>query len=123
MKVEDCIATIGWVLLVLGWLSHKNRGRHLGFVLPGMVVDLGLVVYLEMDRSVIEQTAQKHFSAVQWTHIGSSTLATVLYIPTIILGVRLMMGLGGSGVRAWHKRCAVSALLLRTVGFAFMWAV
>ncbi len=123
MKIEDLIATVGWALLVLGWIFRRQRTRHLGFVLPGMAVDLGLVVYLEMSRSVIELTAEKTYNAVQWTHIGTSTVATVLYIPTIILGARLMSGATGAGIRTWHKRCAVSALVLRTIGFAFMWAV
>jgi hypothetical protein len=123
LKTVDLIATLGWTLLALGWWFRGRRAWHLGFVIPGMAADLGLVVYLEMTRSVIELTAEKSYSLVQWTHIGTSTAATVLYIPTIILGARLIARSGGPAVRAWHKRCAVSALALRTVGFAFMWAV
>ena len=132
MKAEDLVATAGWLLLVLGWLSHRNRTRHLGFVLPGMAVDLALVVYLEMDRSVIERTvgiegagiaAPRSYGPLESIHIAASTAAVVLYIPTIALGARLWRGTAGPAGRAWHRRIAVAALLFRTVGFGFMWTV
>ncbi|MCE9636263.1 MAG: hypothetical protein K8T90_11225 [Planctomycetes bacterium] len=136
MNYADAVATVGWVLLVIGWWFRRNRRLHLGFVLPGMVVDLGLVIFLELTRSVIERTAGmdhsmtnaalpnlRTYGTVESIHIATSTLAVVLYIPTIWLGSKLAWGTAGPGVRAWHKRCAIGALALRTIGFAFMWGV
>jgi hypothetical protein len=123
LNVYDAIATVGWVLLVLGWWFRKDRRRHLSFVIPGMAVDLGLVLFLEFSRNVIERTMRETYSTVEQIHIGTSTAAVVLYIPTIWLGILLIRGKGGPDVRAWHKRCAVPALVLRTIGFGFMWAV
>lgn len=123
MNVYDAVATVGWTLLVIGWWFRKNRRRHLSFVLPGMAVDLGLVLWLEFTRSVIELTVERHYQPLEQIHIGTSTAAVVLYIPTIWLGSRLAWGTPGPGVRTWHKRCAVTALALRTVGFVFMWTV
>jgi uncharacterized protein (TIGR03382 family) len=123
VKPEDVVATAGWLLLVLGWLFRRERAKHLGFVVPGMGIDLALVVYLEMDRSVIERTVERHYEPHEWAHILISTAAVVLYIPTIVLGVRLWRRTAGPAARAWHKRVAVTALALRTAGFAFMWTV
>lgn len=136
MNSADAVATVGWVLLVIGWWFRRNRRLHLGFVLPGMAVDLGLVVFLELTRSVIERTAGmdrsmtnaaladvRPYGTLETIHIATSTAAVVLYIPTIWLGAKLAWGTAGSGVRTWHKRCAIGALALRTVGFAFMWSV
>lgn len=136
MNFADAVATAGWLLLVTGWWFRRNRRMHLGFVLPGMALDLGLVIFLELTRSVIERTAGmdrsiadaaltnvRSYNTFETIHIATSTAAVVLYIPTIWLGAKLAWGTGGPGVRAWHKRCAIPALALRTVGFAFMWTV
>ena len=88
-----------------------------------MAVDLGLVLYLEFTRSVIELTVTKSYGVAQTIHIASSAAAVVLYIPTIWLGAMLALGRGGPATRTWHLRCAVPALVLRTIGFGFMWTV
>ena len=61
MNVYDAVATVGWILLVCGWWFRKDRRRHLSFVLPGMAVDLGLVLWLEFTRSVFR-------SKLAWGH-------------------------------------------------------
>lgn len=123
MLVHDLVATLGWVLLVLGWAARRDRRRHLALVIPGMAVDLGLVLYLEVTRSVIEKTVTETYTLAQQIHIGTSTAAVVLYLPTIALGATLALGRGGPAMRKWHLRCAVPALVLRTIGFGFMWTV
>jgi hypothetical protein len=123
VNVYDLVATVGWLCLVVGWRHRRDRARHLRWVVPGMVVDLGLVVWLEATRQVIERTVERDYGVLEQIHIGASALAVVLYVPTIVLGVLLIRRSGGPSVRAWHKRCAVPALALRTVGFAFMWFV
>ena len=122
VNAYDAVATVGWVLLVLGWWFRKDRKRHLSCVIPGMALDLGLVLWLEVARSVIERTVSTTYALHEQIHIGASTAAVLLYIPTIVLGILLIRG-GGPAVRMWHKRCAVPALVLRTIGFAFMWTV
>lgn len=133
MNRYDAVATLGWALLALGWMFRRDRSRHLACVLPGMAIDLGLVLWLEFTRSVIERTMgsaavpdPRAYGVAERIHIGTSTAAVVLYLPTIWLGVKLAWGRAGLRtplVRTWHRRCAVSALVLRTVGFAFMWTV
>lgn len=121
--VHDAVAVVGWVLLVLGWIFRRNRTLHLRMVIPGMAVDLGLVLYLEITRSVIARTVTVEYTAYQWTHIVASAAATFLYIPVIVLGVKLIRRTASPVARAWHVKLALLALAFRTVGFAFMWAV
>lgn len=125
MNRYDAVATLGWVLLAAGWWFRRDRRRHLACVLPGMAADLGLVLWLEFSRNVIERTVDQehHYGLLERIHIGTSTAAVVLYIPTIVLGILLIRGRSGPAVRTWHRRCAVPALVLRTVGFVFMWTV
>ena len=123
MNVYDAVATLGWVLLVLGWWNRRNRRRHLACVIPGMAVDLGLVLWLEFTRSVIELTMEKEYGVLERIHIAASTAAVVLYLPTIWLGVRMLRGDATPAARLLHRRFAIPALALRTVGFAFMWTV
>jgi len=131
MNPNDVVATVGWILLVAGWLSRRDRRRHLTFVIPGMTLDLGLVLWLELSRHVIEQVmgqpvpdqAPRTYDTLERLHIASSTAAVALYLPTIWLGIRLIRRRGGAGTRTWHRRCATTALAFRTIGFAFMWCV
>ena len=120
--MNDALATLAWLLLVAGWAARRNRRVHVPLVLAGIALDLALVGYLEFSRHVIEKTVSEQFSAMRWAHIATSTIAVVLYIPTLILGFRLLRG-GDFVVRRRHAAVAVTALAMRTVGFICMWAV
>ena len=56
-------------------------------------------------------------------HVGASVVAVVLYLPTLALGARLLLGGPAPRVRVWHRWIASTALVARTVGFAFMWTL
>ncbi|MCG3133485.1 MAG: hypothetical protein HMLKMBBP_00659 [Planctomycetes bacterium] len=122
-NVYDLLSALGWALLAAGWIARRNRTAHLRLVIPGMALDLGLVLWLEFTRSVIAQTVTTSYSPLQWTHIGASAAATVLYLPVIWLGIALVRRKATPAQRSWHRRLAVAALLLRTVGLAFQWTV
>lgn len=119
--LNDLLATLAFGLLVGAWTLRRRRSLHVPLALAGLALDLALVVYLEVSRSVVEKTMTEDFSALRWVHIWTSTLAVLLYLPTLWYGFRLLRG--DESVRPRHKRFAVAALLLRTVGFACMWGV
>jgi hypothetical protein len=125
--LTDLLASVAFALIVAGWLARRRRRLHVPLVLAGIAIDLGLVVYLELTRNVVEQVAgsMQHapFAGLRWAHIVSSTLAVVLYLPTLAYGVRLLRGPEDATVRRRHRNVATLALLARTVGFACMWAV
>lgn len=117
------LASIAWGLIVAGWTQRRSRRTHVPLALAGIGVDLALVLILEFQRDVIGLTFTKEFTGLQITHIASSAAAVVFYIPTVILGFKLMKDPGARGVRKAHHACAVLALFLRTIGFACMWSL
>ena len=123
MNVYVSLATIAFVLIFVGSAQYKRRAVHVPLVLAGILLDLTLVLILEFQRDVIGMTISTDWSWMQWTHIGSSTLATLLYFPVTWLGVAILRGKVTRTTRSNHKRLAIAALVCRTVGFGFMWTV
>lgn len=121
--MNDALATLAFLLIVLGWTQRRNRARHVPLVLSGIALDLALVIWLEVSRGVVEKTVTQHYSLLRWAHIGSSTLAVVAYLPTLWLGFRMMRSSADAALRRRHAAVAVTALLLRTIGFICMWGV
>ena len=115
------LATVGFVLLLAGWAQRRRRERHVPLVVAGIAVDLALVLILEFSRDVIGLTLSETWTPVELAHIGFSILATVLYLPTIVLGVLLLRG--REGVRKAHAAIATAALGCRAIGFVCMWFV
>ena len=96
---------------------------HVPLVASGIAIDVLLVLLLEVQRSVIVGAVTKDWTPLQITHIASSTLAVVLYIPTVWLGMRLLRGTAGPSTRSRHAGVAQAALLARSVGFLCMWSL
>ena len=117
------IATLAFVLIVAAWTQRRTRARHVPLALAGIGLDLALVLILEFSRDVIGLTAEKSYDWMQWTHIGSSVLAVLLYVPVVVLGIRMLRGSVGARGRRAHLRLATAALAFRTVGFLFMWSI
>jgi uncharacterized membrane protein YozB (DUF420 family) len=125
-NLNNLLATVAFILIVAGWTQRRRRERHVPLVLSGIGLDLALVVWLEVSRGVVEAVAgaAQHapYTPVRWVHIVSSTLAVVLYIPTLRYGFQLMKG-GDAAVRKRHAVVATLALVARTIGFVCMWGV
>lgn len=122
MSVYKVIATVAFVLLLAGWWKRKSRDAHIRLVMAGILLDLGMVVWLEVERSVIAAAAgAKSYDGLEIAHIVTSSIAVALYFPTMYFGSKLMRGDGS--VRAKHKWVANAALVFRTLGFALMWSV
>jgi uncharacterized membrane protein YozB (DUF420 family) len=121
--MNDALASLAFVLIVAGWAQRRNRARHVPLVLAGIGLDLALVVWLELSRGVVEKTMHDDFSMLRWVHIWSSTLAVVLYLPTLWFGFRMLRGAADPAVRKRHAVVATLALVTRTIGFVCMWGV
>ena len=117
------LATVAFLLIVAGWTQRRDRRRHVPLVAAGIALDLALVLILEFGRDVIGMAVGQPWNWMQWTHIGSSVLAVLLYLPVIGLGLSILSGAAGPAVWTAHRRLATSALALRTAGFAFMWTI
>ena len=121
--MNDVLASLAFLLLVAGWTQRRNRARHVPLVLAGIALDLALVVWLELSRGVVEKTISEHFSVLRWVHIWSSTLAVVAYFPTLWLGFRMLRTPADAVLRSRHAAAAMTALILRAIGFVCMWGV
>lgn len=117
------LATLAYLLIVAGWTQHRRRAVHVPLTLAGIGLDLALVVILEVSRDVIGMTVEKDWSWMQWTHIGSSLLAVLLYLPVLWLGFAILRGRNDRRTRISHRHLATMALVCRTVGFCFMWTI
>ena len=102
---------------------RRERTAHVTLMSLGIAGDLGLVLLLEFQRDAINTAVSFSLSPLQQAHIGVSTIATVLYIPTLYFGILRSRGaLDGRG-RARHLTFGLLAFLFRTLGFIFMFSL
>jgi hypothetical protein len=128
MTLNMYMAAVAWLCLVIGFLGWKRRRTHLIFVVCGIVIDVGLVLYLQVTRSAVQTALSFSLHPLQQIHIGVSTLAVEAILgrgspwqqflvacsarPPGGSGSRTGGGLGGRGSRRpWPTRC--STILIR----------
>lgn len=113
-------ATVAYGLLVLGLVFRFNRRVHPVLMLCGMIIDISIVLILEVQRNAIDTALSFTLSLMQQAHIGSSTIALLLYFPTIAMGWKLWKQGPRPGLRKWHIRVAIASFCFRTLGFLLM---
>ena len=103
-------------------LNEKNW--HLLFMISAIFIDVSLVLALEIQRGAIETATSLTLSPLQMGHVVASTVATVLYLPTFMLGyIRWKQPKPGTNYVKWHRRFGVAAFLFRTLGFILMFTL
>jgi hypothetical protein len=113
-------ATVAYGSLVLGLIHRRNRSLHPKLMLLGMAIDLTIVLILEVQRDAIGTALSFSLAALQQAHIGCSSVALLLYFPTLYLGWMLWSAKGGPQHRKLHLRVAITAFVFRTLGFLLM---
>lgn len=121
MTLYKYVAAAAWLILTLGLLNRQVRKRHIKLMLTGIALDVIVVLLLELNRSAIDTALTGTLDIFHKLHIGSSSVALLLYVPVLILGIKLSKG--EEQFRVWHKRVAVSAYVFRTIGFVMMFTV
>jgi len=117
------LATLAWLSLFSGWCLRKKRSWHIPLVLTGMLLDLGLVLYLEITRQAVETALSFRLNLLKQLHVATSTSALVLYFPVFWFGYRLFYTPSDLRLRKKHKSLAQLALVLRTMGFFLMFSM
>lgn len=117
------IATAAWLFLVLGYVKRKNRFYHVLLMLLGLSTDICMVLYLQITRGALQKAVELSLTPLQQSHVVTSTVALVLYVPVIFLGFRLLTGNFSSGLKRMHVRLAVTALVFRSIGFVLMFSM
>jgi uncharacterized membrane protein YozB (DUF420 family) len=123
MTIKMLIATIAWGLLVVGFLKRRERKTHVRFMMSGIFLDLGVVIYLQITRNAVQTAAKLDLGLFPTLHIGASLIAVVLFIPTVFIGIKMLAGGDVAKLKPWHVRFAIPALFFRTLGFFFMFSM
>lgn len=118
------VAGFNYFLLLSGFFLRRQRLVHARLMTLGIASDLSLVLLLELQRGAIGVTLHESLSLHQYLHIGFSTTAAALYLPILYLGFRLLKFPNTSRhLRSWHLHLGSLALVLRTLGFLFMFSL
>ena len=123
MTIYMWIATFAWACLVLGYLRRKDTKTHVPLVVVGILTDVLLVIYLQITRSAVQTALEFSLGPLQQIHIAFSSIALILYVPTLVLGVKLYRKIAGDCTKSKHKKLAIAALIFRTLGFLFMFSM
>ena len=123
MTIYMHIATIAWLCFVLGFLKRRNKRAHIPLVSTGLVLDIALVFYLQVTRSAVQTAASFTLSPLSQLHILFSSCALLLYFPMIFLGIKLNLGTPAEKTRLLHRRIGALTLILRSLGFGFMFSL
>ncbi|MBT4760605.1 MAG: hypothetical protein HOO06_02805 [Bdellovibrionaceae bacterium] len=118
-------ATFTLLLLVIGLLYVKiSKHIHANIMKIAIIGDLALVLVLELQRSAIETAAGFNLEPLQIMHIIFSTLAMLLYFPTLYYGQKLLKSKKRDPkVFSKHMIVARAAFLFRLLGFILMFSL
>lgn len=122
MTTNMYIATLAWFLLTIGLVLRKQTVLHVCLMLLGIWMDITLVLYLQVTRSAVQTALSFELSLLEQVHIGLSTVALILYLPVMVLGLWLIKG-SAPDWRRWHLRVGLLAYCFRTGGFCFMFSM
>jgi len=118
------LATVNFGVLTTAVFLRKKKSLHTKLMTAGISGDLALVLILEFQRGAIDTALEMSMSFWQQAHIFSSTIATFLYFPVLILGfLRFKNLLSGHQSRHWHMRLGITAYTFRTLGFVLMFSM
>lgn len=118
-------ATAAYLMLVSGLFFRKtNIKAHATLMSMGIFTDIALVLILEVQRSAINTAVSFTLTPMQQMHIVSSTIATVLYFPTLFYGFKRLKNKGDIlKNKKLHKRFAIGAFMFRTIGLVLMFTL
>jgi uncharacterized membrane protein YozB (DUF420 family) len=79
-------------LLVFGVINRRRKSIHVPAMLSAFAIDLGMVVYLEARRGVVESIPHRHITPLLIFHIVISVIVLVLYSTQTITGFKRLRG-------------------------------
>ena len=81
------LSVLVFILLVCGVVARHRKRAHIPLMITAMAIDLGMVVYLEVTRAVVESVAREPMTALKLVHILLSVVVLVLYVVQIRTGI------------------------------------
>ena len=103
------LSVLVFVLLVCGVLARRRKRMHIPLMIIAMAIDVGLVLYLELTRAVVETVVREPMSVLMYVHILLSVIVLVLY------GVQIRTGIANARGRRspTHAKTMPWLLLMR----------
>ena len=105
------LSVVVCAILVIGVLNRRRRRIHIPLMLTAMAIDVGMVLYLEIRRGVVESIPKRPMTPLLAVHVTISVLVLILYGVQIVTGYRNAKGRRST----WHPRFAALLLPLRCV--------
>lgn len=100
------------ILLIVGVRYRTRRRVHIPLMLSAILIDVGMVLYIELSRGAIK-SAQAKMGPLMMVHIAISVSVLVLYAIQVYSGIRKFRG----GTSALHRRVMWPTLVLRIGNF------
>jgi uncharacterized membrane protein YozB (DUF420 family) len=97
------------LVLVIGVLYRRRKRIHVPLMLTAMAIDVGMVLYLEIRRGVVESIPKRPMTPLLAVHVTISVLVLILYGVQVVTGYRNAKGRRSS----WHPQIAALLLPLR----------
>jgi hypothetical protein len=120
------LASLSYGTLLCGFqFRARNKRIHALLMGLGMGLDLLLVLTLELTRHAIGTVLGGSLTGPEKIHVGTSTLAVILYFPIFVLGWRRLYypSPENTGLIRWHRNLGYAALFFRSLGFIFMFSM
>jgi len=107
------------VLIVVGLLNRRRKRVHIPLMLSALAIDLGIVLYLEIRRGVVESIPHRPMTPLLIIHIAISVAVLVLYGFQVYTGIQNAKGRRS----AWHPKAATAFVILRFANLATSWMI
>ena len=97
------------VLIVLGVLNRRRKKVHISLMISALAIDLGIVLYLELARAVVESLPGREMSGLLVFHIALSCVVLFLYGCQVYTGIKNARGQRS----AWHAKIPIWFIFAR----------
>ena len=86
------LSVLVYVLLLIGYANRRRRRLHISLMVTALAIDLGMVLFLELTRAVIESIPGREMTSLLVVHIALSTVVLFLYGIQVVTGVKNARG-------------------------------
>lgn len=109
MSVLKLLSVFVCVLLTVGYFNRTRKRIHIPLMVSSLLIDLGLVLYLEITRAVVESVVTSKMTPLLIVHISLSTVVLGMYGMQVVTGIKKARG----GTNVLHGRCGIVLLVTR----------
>lgn len=85
------LSTFVFFILVVGVLCRRRRSLHIPLMLSAILIDLGMVAYIEFTRDAVA-SAKSKMGPLMIVHLAFSISVLVFYAMQVYLGIKRWRG-------------------------------